>query len=119
MSDEMPSAARRLYARSFLEGLRIIWPVLSAMLMLEALLGVAVGIMEGWGIGDSIYFAFITGLTIGYGDLVPHGALTQIVSVAIGFCGIIVTGLIAGLTVKAFQVTRDDHRDPRRTQRAP
>jgi hypothetical protein len=110
MFDETPRAARRLYTRSFLDGLRIVWPVLSGILALEALLGATIGIVEGWGIGGGIYFAFITGLTIGYGDLVPHQALTQILSVVIGFSGIIVTGLFAGLAVKAFQVTREGQR---------
>ncbi|MEN9784009.1 MAG: hypothetical protein RJA24_1352, partial [Pseudomonadota bacterium] len=27
------------------------------------------GMLTGWPIGDGIYFAFISGLTIGYGDL--------------------------------------------------
>jgi hypothetical protein len=68
------------------------------------LLGVVVGLVEGWGIWQGIYFAFITGLTIGYGDLAPRHVLTRLLAVAIGFLGILLTGLIAALAVKAFQV---------------
>jgi hypothetical protein len=30
------------------------------------------GFVEGWSLGDAVYFTFITGRTIGYGDLVPR-----------------------------------------------
>lgn len=107
MPHEMRSAARRRYVQSLLEGLIIVWPVLSGILALEAVLGATIGILQGWGIWDGIYFAFITGLTIGYGDLVPDRTLTQILSVVIGFSGIIMTGLVAGLSVRAFRTTRE------------
>lgn len=30
-------------------------------------LGLAIGLLEGWSVQESIYFSFVTGLTIGYG----------------------------------------------------
>ena len=77
----------------------------TGLLFLQALLGAVVGLVEGWGVGPGVYFAFITGLTVGYGDLVPTGALTRTLSVVIGFCGIALTGLVAALAVRAFQVS--------------
>ena len=38
--------------------------------------------------GDAAYFTFVTGLTIGYGDLVPVRMLARVIAVAIGSCGI-------------------------------
>jgi voltage-gated potassium channel len=29
-----------------------------------------IGFIEGWSVSDAIYFTFVTGLTIGYGDIV-------------------------------------------------
>ena len=77
--------------------------VLSVLLVIQVSLGAAVGLIEGWGIGKGIYFAFITGLTIGYGDLIPTRPLTQVPAIVIGFCGITLGGLIAALAVNAFQ----------------
>ena len=48
---------------------RVVWPVLSALLVIQWLLGIIVGQVEGWSIGDASYFTFVTGLTVGYGDL--------------------------------------------------
>jgi hypothetical protein len=96
-------AIRGLYVAALIEGLAITWPILSGLLVLKASLGVIVGILEGWGIWQGIYFAYVTGLTIGYGDLAPRQPLTQLLAVVIGFSGVLLTGLVAALAVKAFQ----------------
>jgi hypothetical protein len=103
----MPNNASKvtswLWCRFFVAGLAIVWPVISVLLLLKTLLGAIVGLVEGWGISQGIYFAFITGLTIGYGDLAPRHVLTRLLAVTIGFLGIMLTGLVAALAVKAFQ----------------
>ena len=50
-------------------GIHLTWPVLSIILAVQVALGLLIGFIEGWSVGDSIYFTFITGLTIGYGDV--------------------------------------------------
>jgi hypothetical protein len=47
------------------------------------------------------YFAFVSGLTIGYGDLAPKSLLTRTLAVLIGICGVLVTALVAAVAVKA------------------
>lgn len=82
-------------------GLRVVWPILSVLLGLIVALGLAVGLLEGWSVAESIYFSFVTGLTIGYGDLAPKALLTRTLAVVIGACGILVTALVAAVAVKA------------------
>ena len=36
------------------------------------------GFIEGWSVGDAVYFTFVTGLTIGYGDIVPRQAIGRV-----------------------------------------
>jgi Ion channel len=98
---------RRAFALAFFDGLHIIWPVLSVLLAFIAGVGVVVGLAEGWGVWRGLYFAFITALTIGYGDLVPTRPLTQLLAVLAGFAGITMAALLAGLTVRAFQVSKE------------
>jgi hypothetical protein len=107
MSHPHSAALRRLYWRSFLAGVVIVWPILSGLLVAKAVLGVAIALMEGWSVGQGVYFAFVTGLTIGYGDFVPHRPATQVLAVAIGFLGVILIGLVSALAVRAFQVAGD------------
>ncbi|MGZ4964058.1 MAG: potassium channel family protein [Limisphaerales bacterium] len=89
-------------------GLRVVWPILSAVLVLIVGLGMVVGLREGWSIHESLYFACVTGLTIGYGDFAPKFMLTRVLAVAIGLCGLLLTALIAAIAVRALEEATDD-----------
>ena len=75
----------------------VVWPILSGVVGVQLVLGVLVGYLESWPMGDATYFTFVTGLTIGYGDLVPVRLLARVIAVVIGFSGILLTGLIAAI----------------------
>ena len=102
----------RAQRKSFIDGLgtgvRVVWPVLSMLIAVMLALGVTVGVIEGWSVQDSVYFAFISGLTIGYGDLAPTRLSTRAMAVAIGLCGILLTALLAAIAVKALTSIRED-----------
>jgi Na+-translocating ferredoxin:NAD+ oxidoreductase RnfE subunit len=51
----------------------------------------------------AVYFAFVTGLTIGYGDIVPTTPIGQIVSILLGIIGILYTGLVVAVAVRALR----------------
>jgi len=78
-------------------------------LAIQVTLGLLVGFLEGWSVGDAIYFTFVTGLTIGYGDVVPRQALGRALAVGIGVCGLFLTGLIAGIAVYALRTALAEH----------
>ncbi len=81
----------------------MVWPVSSGLVSLQLCLGLLVGYVEGWRIGDAMYFTFVTGLTIGYGDLVPSHLATRLIAVVVGFSGILLTGLVAAVGFRALQ----------------
>jgi Ion channel len=99
---------RRDFAVGLLVGLRVVWPVLSALLGIIVALGVVIGLIEGWSVHESIYFAFVSGLTIGYGDLAPKTLLTRLLAILIGVCGVLLTALLAAVAVKALTAVRGD-----------
>ena len=101
MPHRNPRSMRREFAAGLFFGLRVVWPVLSTLLAAIVGLGLVVGLIEGWSISDSIYFAFVSGLTIGYGDLAPKTFVTRVLAILIGICGILLTGLVAAVAVKA------------------
>jgi Na+-transporting NADH:ubiquinone oxidoreductase subunit NqrD len=102
-----PRRLRRTFAAGLLSGLRVVWPILSVLLGLVIALGLVVGALEGWSIQDSVYFAFVSGLTIGYGDLAPKLLVTRALAIAIGACGVLFTALVAAIAVKALTTTTD------------
>ena len=79
------------------------WPILTALVGQMVALGCVVAWLEGWSLGDGLYFAFVSGLTIGYGDLVPVSGLARVAAVAIGLTGIVLTGLVAAIGVQALR----------------
>lgn len=90
--------------------IHLTWPVLSIILAIQIALGLLIGLVEGWSVGDAVYFTFVTGLTIGYGDIVPQQGLARALAIGIGLSGLFLTGLIAGIAVYAMRIalTADD-----------
>ena len=86
--------------------LRIIWHVRSVNLALFSLIvitGWAISYLEKLPFGDALYFAFITGLTIGYGDIVVKTPVGRILAVLIGFIGVLFSGLVIAVAVRALR----------------
>jgi hypothetical protein len=100
------SAMRREFAAGLLVGARVVWPVLSMLMGAVAALGVVIGRLEGWSVLESMYFAFVSGLTIGYGDFAPKTGLARVLAIVIGICGVLFTALVAAVAVKALTAAR-------------
>ncbi|MGB3211412.1 MAG: potassium channel family protein [Desulforhopalus sp.] len=75
-----------------------IWGVLAIIISVA---GIFVGMLEGIGWFDGLYFGWVTGTTIGYGDIVPTRPLTKLLCVFIGLVGIVNTGLVVSIAVAA------------------
>jgi hypothetical protein len=65
----------------------------------------AIAYFEQIPFADALYFSFITGLTIGYGDISPVTHAGRVFAVLTGFVGILMTGLIAAVAVYALRET--------------
>jgi Ion channel len=108
MKRPAPKILRRRFLAALGRALYVTWPVLSTILVIEVAVGLLIGFVEGWTVGEAVYFSFITSLTIGYGDIVPRHALTRALAVGIGFCGILLTGLVAAIAVYATRAALTD-----------
>jgi len=106
MDRRNPREMRRHFVSGMLFGLHVVWPVLSGLLAVIVVLGLLAGLIEGWSVSDSVYFAFVSGLTIGYGDLAPKTLTARAFAIVIGVCGVLVTGLVAAVAVKALSAVR-------------
>ncbi len=93
------------FVRIFFYGLELASPLLLSLALLITLLGQIVGFRESWGRFDSLYWAFITATTVGYGDIRPVARLSKILSVLIALTGIIFTGIIVALAINAATIT--------------
>lgn len=106
-----PKKKRRAFLVALARHIRVIWPILSAVLIVMAGLGLLIGRIEDWRISEALYFTFVTGLTIGYGDLAPRHLSSRALALLIGFAGIVLTGLVAAVSVQALRATEIDSTD--------
>ena len=104
----MVKQMRRLFFMALFRQLGIVWPILSGILFVMIGAGLLIGYIEKWRVSDALYFTFVTGLTIGYGDFTPRHMISRLLAVGIGFTGIVLTGLIAAVIVQALRVTTRD-----------
>ncbi len=89
------------YLQLFYLGLKLASPLLIFAALLIILLGMIVGLRESWGRLDSIYWAFITATTVGYGDIRPIKPLSKILSILIALIGMTFTGILVALAIYA------------------
>jgi hypothetical protein len=101
-------ALRRIFFVELFRLLRIVWPIITGVLLAMVGPGLLIGYIEKWRLDDALYFTFVTGLTIGYGDLTPRHVVSRLLSVMIGFAGIVLTGLVAAVSVEALRATAHD-----------
>ena len=52
-----PRAIRRTFIRGLFSELRVVWPILSALLAAIAGLGLVIGLIEGWSVQESLYLS--------------------------------------------------------------
>jgi voltage-gated potassium channel len=92
------------------ESFRIFSKIRSVLLILVVLIaigGLALARVESLEFWDGQYLAFVTALTIGYGDLIPQDPLGKIICILLGFIGMIWVGLIVGVASVAVKRSTD------------
>jgi voltage-gated potassium channel len=89
------------FLRAFARNALRIREVILSLLLLIVLGGVTISQVEGIQLGNAVYFAFVTGLSIGYGDISPNTAIGKTVSVAIGLVGMLFVGITVAIANRA------------------
>jgi voltage-gated potassium channel len=74
---------------------------LVVLVVVVMLLGYLAGKQEGWSRSDSLYWAFVTATTVGYGGFRPTKRRSRIIGIFIAVLGLLTTGIIIALGVHA------------------
>jgi voltage-gated potassium channel len=89
------------FIKIYLISLWLAAPLLLSFALAIVALGLLVGKKESWSKFDSLYWAFVTATTVGYGDFRPLHRLSRVLSVMIAFLGLIFTGIMVALAIHA------------------
>ena len=79
--------------------------VIISLLLLIVLGGLVMSKIEGLKFVDSLYFAFITALSVGYGDIHPTTTVGKLLSVGIGLIGMLFVGITVAIANRALADT--------------
>ena len=93
------------YLRVCVEHVAHVREIFVGLLTLVLACGVIIAWVERLRLGEAIYFAFVTALTSGYGDIHPETTIGRIVSIFVGFVGLILTGLTVAVFTRALADT--------------
>ena len=93
------------FVRYFMHHLLLLREVVLSLIGLIVLGGLAISLVEKPAIPESLYFAFITALSIGYGDIAPVTMLGRVISVGIGLVGMVFVGLSVAIATRALADT--------------
>lgn len=94
-----------VFIKHFLECIPQLWPLFGGFLLLFLLGTYLFHIAEDMDIATALYLAFITALTIGYGDVAPATVGGRVTSVFMGILGLFFTGLVIGVSARALILT--------------
>lgn len=100
---------RHYFLSQLIAGLKVVWPIILFLLSLMAALGCAVALLEHWKLTEGLYFAFVSGLTIGFGDFAPKTVAGRVFAVGLGFLGILFTALVAAVGVEALNAAKRNY----------
>lgn len=89
------------FIKNFAIGLFYAAPLVIALMLLIAVIGLVIGKREGWSRIDSLYYAFITATTVGYGDYRPNTTHSKILAIGIAFTGLLLTGIVVAIGLEA------------------
>ena len=88
--------------------MQVIWyfkAIFLGRFLLMVIGAVPIALVEKIPFGEALYFALVTGLTIGYGDIVMKATLGRCIALSLGFIGILFTGLVIAAAVEAVKKT--------------
>jgi voltage-gated potassium channel len=100
------------FIKIFFWGVYLTYPILVAIIVIIISLGLIVGRIESWTKFNSIYWSFITALTVGYGDMKPISKASKILSIIVGSVGIMLGGILVAITLEATTNAFEVHTDP-------
>ena len=82
---------------------------IASLVLLIVLSGLVISKVENIDVIDSFYFAFITALSVGYGDIHPSTTVGKLLSVGIGLIGMLFVGLTVAVANRALADTAKRH----------
>ena len=81
------------------------FPIWGGIVIFISLLGfIIAGLEEELSFSSTLYFAWVTGTTVGYGDITPTAGATRFLAVIVAVMGIVFTGIVVAIAIEAAKI---------------
>ena len=90
-----------IFLRHVFALLHFVRGMVGGLLFMLAVCAIVLMYAENLALGEAIYLTAITGLSVGYGDIVPTTLSGRITTIVIGFVGFIYIGIVVAVTNRA------------------
>jgi hypothetical protein len=98
------------FIRAFFVLLRHFFPIWGGIAILISLIGLLIAqLEEELSATEAIYFAWVTGTTVGYGDLLPTSGTTRFLAIIIAVLGIVLTGIVVAIAIEAAKIVIENN----------
>ncbi len=93
------------FLRAFFFILKHFSPIWGGIAIVISLVGFLIALLEEEiAASEGLYFAWVTGTTVGYGDLVPTLGITRFLAILVALNGILLTGIIVAIAMEAAKI---------------
>lgn len=93
------------FSKAFWILLRHFFPIWGGIVILISLLGLIIaGLEEELSLSSGLYFAWVTGTMVGYGDITPTVGMTRFLAIIVSIMGIMFTGIIVAIAISAAKI---------------
>jgi hypothetical protein len=98
------------FSKAFLILLRHFAPIWGGIAISISLIGFLIGqLEEELSTGEALYFVWVTGTTVGYGDLVPTLGITRVLAIIVAILGVTLTGIIVAMAIEAAKIVVENN----------
>ena len=98
------------FLKAFFVLLKHFFPIWGGIAILISLIGFLIGqLEEELSTSAALYFAWVTGTTVGYGDLVPTSGITRFLAIIVAIMGIMLTGIIVATAIEAAKIVIENN----------
>lgn len=87
--------------------LSIVYELVTVFLLIGLVIflcGILIARFDNLSLSEAVYFAFITALTVGFGDVVPKSTAARFITIVLAFIGLTLVGVLVGVAVHAIQI---------------
>lgn len=99
------------FLKTFYLAIKLGAPLILTEVSSIIIMGLIVGRIEKWKLGEAIYWSCVTATTVGYGDFRPARGFSRFLAIVIAVQGLIIFAILGSVAVQSTFIAFETHPD--------